>query len=123
MKVPANPRSFLILCRVGAVSGERQESFPPVVVWPGRGENRMNVTISDMDSQAPDTDFDSLFVIGEADQSALVAKQQQQAHYVSRHHHHGSGYNSPNRGSPARRTQVRLPPTGLMMTCKYNLTL
>ena len=45
-----------------------------------------------------DTDFDTLFVIGEADQSALVAKQQMT--------YQGSGYNSPNRGSPARRTQV-----------------
>jgi len=52
----------------------------------------------------PQTDFDSLFVIGEADQSVLVAKQQQQVNFVSRHQH-GSGYNSPNRGSPARRTQ------------------
>jgi len=52
----------------------------------------------------PHTDFDSLFVIGEADQSVLVAKQQQQVNFVSRHHH-GSGYNSPNRGSPARRIQ------------------
>ena len=45
-----------------------------------------------------DTDFDSLFVIGEADQSALVAKQQMT--------YQGSGYNSPNRGSPARRMVV-----------------
>ena len=59
---------------------------------------------SDSDCAGPDTDFDSLFVIGEADQSVLVAKQQQQVNFVSRHH--GSGYNSPNRGSPARRTQV-----------------
>ena len=44
-----------------------------------------------------DSDFDSLFVIGEADQSALVAKQT----------YHGSGYNPPARNSPARRTQVR----------------
>lgn len=45
-----------------------------------------------------DSDFDSLFVIGEADQSALVAKQQMT--------YQGSGYNSPSRGSPARRNQV-----------------
>ena len=46
-----------------------------------------------------DSDFDNLFVIGEADQSALVAKQMT---------YQGSGYNSPSRNSPARRTQVRL---------------
>merc|ERR1711974_566177 len=63
----------------------------------------MTETLSDSDCAGPDTDFDSLFVIGEADQSALVAKQQQQVNFVSRHH--GSGYNSPNRASPARRTQ------------------
>ena len=49
-------------------------------------------------SRMSDSDFDSLFVIGEADQSALVAKQQMT--------YQGSGYNSPSRGSPARRNQV-----------------
>ena len=62
--------------------------------------------LGEPDSAGPDTDFDSLFVIGEADQTALVAKQQQQVNFVTSRHHQGSGYNSPNRASPARRTQV-----------------
>ena len=43
----------------------------------------MSEPFSDSDSPGPHTDFDSLFVIGEADQSALVAKQQQQAGWVT----------------------------------------
>ena len=43
----------------------------------------MSEPLSNSDSPGPQTDFDSLFVIGEADQSALVAKQQQQAGWVT----------------------------------------
>ena len=64
-----------------------------------------------------DSDFDSLFVIGEADQSALVAKQQMT--------YQGSGYNSPSRGSPARRNQVssQSPSDTLVMTDQYKLSI
>ena len=115
VKVPANTGAFLSLGAargggqsVGKTGGEISPSpvQSRVAAREGR-EHRMGERQSDSDcpTPAPITDFDSLFVIGEADQSVLVAKQQQQVNFVSRHHH-GSGYNSPNRGSPARRTQV-----------------
>lgn len=56
------------------------------------------------DSEAQQTDFDSLFILNEEDKADLVAKQQQIS-YIRRGEG-GSGAASPARGSPARRTQV-----------------
>ena len=65
--------------------------------------------MGDPDQQQTHTDFDSLFILDEADQQQLVAKQQI-------HRGQGSGASTPHRGSPARRNQV----TGGRYSAKFS---
>ena len=58
--------------------------------------------------QQTHTDFDSLFILDEADQQQLVAKQQI-------HRGQGSGASTPHRGSPARRNQVTGAKVGVLI--------
>ena len=81
-EVPAITRSFLVL-QGGVRGGGRYFPQSGVSCLPGgRTQEMSERSDSEADGAAgPHTDFDSLFVIGEADQSVLVAKQQQQVEW------------------------------------------